>query len=214
MAELILISTLNGVLFGLLLFLMASGLTLIFSMMGVLNFAPCQLLHAGRLLRLSDQPLGRLLAGPDPGARPGRPAPARMVERFGLRNVHSYGHVAELLFTFGLAFVIEELVQIVWGKSPVDFRIAGAARLSRLHGVRHQLSRLQALHAGDLDRHLRRPVRHADAHAHRSHRAGRAHASAHGRPSRPQRAAASSCRCSASARRWPASPASSPGRRW
>ena len=37
--ELIIISTLNGVLFGMLLFLMASGLTLIFSMMGVLNFA-------------------------------------------------------------------------------------------------------------------------------------------------------------------------------
>ena len=39
MLELILISTLNGMLFGMLLFLMASGLTLIFSMMGVLNFA-------------------------------------------------------------------------------------------------------------------------------------------------------------------------------
>ena len=37
--ELIIISTLNGVLFGMLLFLMASGLTLIFSMMGVINFA-------------------------------------------------------------------------------------------------------------------------------------------------------------------------------
>ena len=39
MLEIILISTLNGVLFGMLLFLMASGLTVIFSMMGVLNFA-------------------------------------------------------------------------------------------------------------------------------------------------------------------------------
>ena len=39
MLELLLVSTLNGVLFGMLLFLMASGLTLIFSMMGVLNFA-------------------------------------------------------------------------------------------------------------------------------------------------------------------------------
>jgi branched-chain amino acid transport system permease protein len=37
--ELIVISTLNGVLFGMLLFLMASGLTIIFSMLGVLNFA-------------------------------------------------------------------------------------------------------------------------------------------------------------------------------
>ena len=39
MLELVTISTLNGVLYGMLLFLMASGLTLIFSMMGVLNFA-------------------------------------------------------------------------------------------------------------------------------------------------------------------------------
>src|SRR5215471_7686479 len=37
--ELIIISTLNGILFGMLLFLMASGLTVIFSMLGVLNFA-------------------------------------------------------------------------------------------------------------------------------------------------------------------------------
>ena len=39
MLELILFSTLNGLLYGMLLFLLASGLTLIFSMMGVLNFA-------------------------------------------------------------------------------------------------------------------------------------------------------------------------------
>ena len=39
MQELLTISALNGVLYGMLLFLMASGLTLIFSMMGVLNFA-------------------------------------------------------------------------------------------------------------------------------------------------------------------------------
>src|ERR1700692_5103094 len=37
--ELVVISTLNGVLYGMLLFLMASGLTVIFSMLGVLNFA-------------------------------------------------------------------------------------------------------------------------------------------------------------------------------
>src|SRR5262245_64289776 len=49
-AELILISTLNGVLFGLLLFLMASGLTLIFSMMGVLNFAHASFYMLGAFL--------------------------------------------------------------------------------------------------------------------------------------------------------------------
>jgi branched-chain amino acid transport system permease protein len=46
-----------------------------------------------------------------------------LVERYGLRVVHRHGHVAELLFTFGLAFIIEEVVQMVWGKVPVDYRI-------------------------------------------------------------------------------------------
>ncbi|MCH8189629.1 MAG: branched-chain amino acid ABC transporter permease, partial [Proteobacteria bacterium] len=37
--ELVVFSLLNGIVFGLLLFMMSAGLTLIFSMMGVLNFA-------------------------------------------------------------------------------------------------------------------------------------------------------------------------------
>src|SRR5262249_32266482 len=45
------------------------------------------------------------------------------VERFGLRRGHRNGHVAELLFTFGLAFLIEGIVQINSGQSPVDFRL-------------------------------------------------------------------------------------------
>ena len=122
LAELILISTLNGVLFGLLLFLMASGLTLIFSMMGVLNFAHASFYMMGAFIgfqisrwagfwpALIIAPIVVGLAG-------------AAVERFGLRNVHANGHVAELLFTFGLAFVIEEAIQIIWGKSPVDFRV-------------------------------------------------------------------------------------------
>jgi branched-chain amino acid transport system permease protein len=49
-----------------------------------------------------------------------------LVERYGLRAVHKHGHVAELLFTFGLAFIIEELVQMIWGKVPVDYRVPDA----------------------------------------------------------------------------------------
>jgi branched-chain amino acid transport system permease protein len=121
-AELLIVSTLNGVLFGLLLFLLASGLTLIFSMMGVLNFAHASFYMLGAFIgfqisrwagfwvALIIAPLIVGLAG-------------ALVERFGLRNVHKHGHVAELLFTFGLAFVIEEVVQIIWGKAPVDFRV-------------------------------------------------------------------------------------------
>ncbi|SDR60308.1 amino acid/amide ABC transporter membrane protein 1, HAAT family [Rhizobiales bacterium GAS191] len=122
MAELIFISTLNGVLYGLLLFLMASGLTLIFSMMGVLNFAHASFYMLGAFFGFQISQwtgfwpalvLAPLLVG----------GIGALVERYGLRNVHKHGHVAELLFTFGLAFVIEELVQIFWGKSPLDFRV-------------------------------------------------------------------------------------------
>jgi len=45
------------------------------------------------------------------------------VERYGLRRVHRHGHVAELLFTFGLTFIIKELVEMVWGKLPADYRV-------------------------------------------------------------------------------------------
>jgi branched-chain amino acid transport system permease protein len=44
-----------------------------------------------------------------------------LVERYGLRHVHRHGHVAELIFTFGLAFLIEEIVQFFWGKATKDY---------------------------------------------------------------------------------------------
>jgi branched-chain amino acid transport system permease protein len=120
--ELIIISTLNGVLFSMLLFLMASGLTLIFSMMGVLNFAHASFYMLGAFFGFQvSQWLGfwpALVIAPVLVGCVGA-----LVERYGLRLVHRHGHVAELLFTFGLAFVIEEVVQMVWGKLPLDYRV-------------------------------------------------------------------------------------------
>ena len=122
MLELITFSTLNGVLYGMLLFMMASGLTLIFSMMGVLNFAHASFYMLGAYFGFQ---ISRHI-----GFWPGFfLAPiiigviGALVERYGLRQVHRFGHVAELLFTFGLAFVIEELVNMFWGKLPVDYRL-------------------------------------------------------------------------------------------
>ena len=129
MLELIVFSTLNGLLYGMLLFLLASGLTLIFSMMGVLNFAHASFYMLGayfgyQISRYLGYWPGLLLAPLAVGVI------GALVERFGLRTVHKHGHVAELLFTFGLAFIIEELVQMIWGKLPVDYRIPEALNFS------------------------------------------------------------------------------------
>ena len=122
MLELVIFSSLNGLLYGMLLFLLASGLTLIFSMMGVLNFAHASFYMLGayfgyQISRYVGYWPGLVLAPILVGFI------GALVERFGLRTVHKFGHVAELLFTFGLAFIIEEGVQMIWGKVAVDYRV-------------------------------------------------------------------------------------------
>lgn len=47
-------------------------------------------------------------------------------ERYALRRAHKLGHVPELLITFGLSFIVLEVVQLVWGTSSVDYRIPDA----------------------------------------------------------------------------------------
>lgn len=49
-----------------------------------------------------------------------------IVERYGLRRVHRWGHVPELLFTFGLSYIIVELVQIIWGRAAVPYQVPPA----------------------------------------------------------------------------------------
>lgn len=113
---------LYGISYGLLLFMLASGLTLIFSMMGVLNFAHASFYMLGAYVAyqisqwvgfwpaLIVAPLVLFVFG-------------ALVERWGLRRVHKWGHVPELLFTFGLSYIIVELVQVIWGRAAVAYRV-------------------------------------------------------------------------------------------
>ena len=118
--EFFVISLLNGVSYGLLLFMLSSGLTLIFSMMGVLNFAHTSFYMLGAYLAYTLSGvigfwpalfIAPLLVG----------AMGAAFERYSLRRVHKYGHVPELLVTFGLSFLILEVVQLVWGRSTVPY---------------------------------------------------------------------------------------------
>ena len=114
------ISLLNGLSYGLLLFMLSSGLTLIFSMMGVLNFAHTSFYMVGAYIAYStSQVIGfwwSLLVAPLLVFAMGA-----AFERFCLRKVHKYGHVPELLITFGLSYLLLELVQLTWGRSAVNY---------------------------------------------------------------------------------------------
>ena len=132
MLELVTVSLLNGVVYGLLLFMLSSGLTLIFSMMGVLNFAHASVFMLGAYLSYQ---CGRwigfwpaLIVAPLLCALAGA-----VIERYGLRRVHASGHVAEILFTFGLAYVIEELVTMAWGRNAVANNVPAAIDFPLFH---------------------------------------------------------------------------------
>jgi len=119
--EFFIISMLNGLSYGLLLFMLSSGLTLIFSMMGVLNFAHASFYMVGAYVGYTVSRLvgfwpALVIAPLVVGAL------GALFERLCLRRVHKFGHVPELLITFGLSYVILELVQLVWGRIAVDFR--------------------------------------------------------------------------------------------
>ena len=116
------ISLLNGLSYGLLLFMLSSGLTLIFSMMGVLNFAHASFYMLGAYFAYSVTNLigfwpaliiAPLLVGLLGAA----------FEKYCLRRVHKFGHVPELLITLGLSYILLEMVQLVWGQSSVDYRV-------------------------------------------------------------------------------------------
>lgn len=123
--------------------MLASGLTLILSMMGVLNFAHPGFYMLGAYLgyeisRVSSFWLALILAPLLVGVM------GALLERYGLRRVHKHGHIAELLFTFGVAILIDEAVVLIWGRLPVDYPIPAILDFSAftLFGINYPAYRI------------------------------------------------------------------------
>jgi branched-chain amino acid transport system permease protein len=123
------LQTVHGLVYGMLLFLVASGMTLVFGMMGVMNFAhgaffmlgaylcfSCYKWTGSFFLALALAPLVVAFLG-------------LVIERYLLRRVHALGHVLELILTFGVAFILSELIKLAWGtemlQSPVPDILKG-----------------------------------------------------------------------------------------
>jgi len=112
------VSLLNGVSVGLLLFMLSAGLTLIFSMLGVLNFAHASFYMLGAYVGQALAAYGgfwfALICAPLIVGVAGA-----LFERLLLRRVHARGALADMLLTFGAAIVIGEGVKLVWGLGPL-----------------------------------------------------------------------------------------------
>lgn len=137
------VSLLNGAVYGLLLFMVSAGLTLIFGMMGVLNFAHASFYMLGAYFAYTLQrPFGfwgalaasTLLVG----------LLGAVIERYFLRRVHHHGGAHELLVTFGLSFIIAETVKLFYGNYAVDYQVPAALNFSafRIFGADYPFYRL------------------------------------------------------------------------
>ena len=112
---------LNGVQFGVTLFLMAAGLTLVFGIMNMVNLAHGSLYMVGAYLALAagrwtDSYVGGVVLG-----LAGTLVVGMLVELVALRKLYDRDHLDQVLATFGLILFFNELVAMLWGRTALDF---------------------------------------------------------------------------------------------
>ena len=109
--------TLNGLQLGVMLFLLAAGLTLVFGIMNLVNLAHGSLYMVGAYLALAAAQWTGSYAG---GVVLGLAATllvGMLVEVVALRTLYERDHLDQVLATFGLILFFNELVAIVWGRA-------------------------------------------------------------------------------------------------
>jgi branched-chain amino acid transport system permease protein len=118
-----LIQLLNGVQYGLLLFMLAAGLTLIFGIMGVVNLAHGSFYMLGAYLAwwlssLTGSLILAIVAGAILSVLFGL-----LLERLLFRHIYQRDHLDHVLLTFGLIYIFEESRSIFWGDDVHGVRI-------------------------------------------------------------------------------------------
>ncbi|MBL0419162.1 branched-chain amino acid ABC transporter permease [Ramlibacter sp. AW1] len=129
-----LIQLLNSVQYGLLLFMLAAGLTLIFGIMGVVNLAHGSFYMLGAYLAWSLSSLfGNLAVAIVVGAGLAVVF-GLLLERLLFRHFYTRDHLDQVLLTFGLIYIFEEARSLIWGDDvhgvPVPALLAGSVPLT------------------------------------------------------------------------------------
>jgi branched-chain amino acid transport system permease protein len=133
----------HGLAYGMALFLVASGLTLIFGMMGILNLAHASFFMLSAyfsytILNLTGNFWLALLFAPIAAAVIGV-----LVERFLLRKVHALGYIGELILTVGISLVILEGVKVFWGTESLPISVPPILQgLVKIAGMDYPIYRL------------------------------------------------------------------------
>ena len=146
----IVIQLLNGVQFGVMLFLMASGLTLVFGLMNFINLAHGSFYMIGAFIASSAVMLtGDFLSGLVVAVL-GTGLVGLALELGLLRYLYQKSHLQQVLITFGLILVLNELARIVWGPFPVALQIPAflTGSVEILPGETYPVYRLAILAVG------------------------------------------------------------------
>ena len=140
---------LNGLQFGLMLFLLAAGLTLVFGIMDMINLAHGSLYMVGAFLASTFvQATGSFTAGVLL-ALPATAALAMILEISVLRTLYARDHLSQVLATFALILIINEVTRLVWGSDaalPMPAALSGPVEL--LPGLRYPAYRLVIIGVG------------------------------------------------------------------
>ena len=118
--SLVLIQLLNGLQYGLLIFLAASGLTLVFGILGVINLSHGSFYMLGAYLALS---LTGLTGDIFLALALGIPIAflfGMAIEWLFIRHLYNRDHLQQVLLTFALILVFNEIQQSVWGSHPLS----------------------------------------------------------------------------------------------
>jgi len=111
--------TLNGVQFGLMLFLLAAGLTLVFGIMDMINLAHGSLYMIGAYLMASlAQATGSFWAAL-PLALVATALVGAALEIAVLRRLYERDHMTQVLATFAIILIANEVVRMIWGSQPI-----------------------------------------------------------------------------------------------
>ena len=140
---LVLEQALNGLQYGVTLFLMAAGLTLVFGIMNLVNLAHGSLYMVGAYLASAFYTWTGSFAAAVPLALLGTLAVGILVELIALRTLYERDHLDQVLATFGLILFFNELVAIVWGRAALYTSVPPwlSGHVLMLPGVRYPVYR-------------------------------------------------------------------------